>query len=83
VRADRVLDAPARDRQRLTEINGLTTEIEAALDGLPADRRGDSDVTAVRGLLEEYRVALFAQPMRTAVPVSAKRIRAALAALKP
>ena len=37
---------------------------------------------AVHSLLAEYRVALFAQPMRTSVPVSAKRIRAAVAALR-
>ena len=36
-----------------------------------------------RQMLDEFRVALFAQPMRTAVPVSAKRIRAAVAALRP
>jgi len=37
----------------------------------------------VRNLLAEYRIALFAQPMRTSVPVSAKRIRSAVAALAP
>jgi ATP-dependent helicase HrpA len=67
----------------LTEITALTAEVERAVGALPAERQADSDVLAVRRLLDEYRVALFAQPMRTAVPVSGKRIRAALAALRP
>ena len=83
VRAERVLDAPARDRERLAEITALTTEVERVIGTLPAERQLDADVAAVRRLLDEYRVALFAQPMRTAVPVSAKRIRAAVAELRP
>ena len=82
VRAERVVDAPARDRERLAEITALRTEVDDAVAALPPERQGDRDVSAVRALLEEYRVALFAQPMRTSVPVSAKRIRAALAALR-
>ena len=83
VRAERVLDAPARDRERLAEIITLTAEVERSIGALPAERQADADVAAVRRLLDEYRVALFAQPMRTAVPVSAKRIRAAVAGLRP
>ncbi|MGS0683644.1 DUF3418 domain-containing protein [Nakamurella sp. GG22] len=82
VRAERVVDAPARDRERLAEIAALRNEIDDAVVALPPERQGDRDVIAVRALLDEYRVALFAQPMRTSVPVSAKRIRAALAALR-
>jgi len=82
VRAERVVAAPARDRERLAELLGLRHEADAVLDSLPPERQRDADVTAVRKLFDEYRVALFAQPMRTAVPVSAKRIRAALAALR-
>jgi len=38
-------------------------------------RGGDSEALAVyRWLLEEYRISLFAQPMKTAEPVSAKRL---------
>lgn len=82
VRAERVTTAPARDRERLTEVRSLEVEIDRALSALPAERREDPDVTAVAELLQEYRVALFAQPMRTSVPVSAKRIRAAVASLQ-
>ena len=82
VRAERVRDNPARDRERMAELAGLEAEIDAAVEALSPERRSDDDVAALRRLLEEYRVAVFAQPMRTAVPVSAKRIRTAVAALQ-
>jgi ATP-dependent helicase HrpA len=81
VRASRVAENPQRDRERATEITELQEEIDVRVAGLRPERRTDPDVAALRRLLAEYRVALFAQPMRTAVPVSAKRIRAAVAAL--
>ncbi len=81
VRAGRVRESPDRDRERMGEIAGLTSELERAVAALPAERAGDADVAHVRRLLAEYRIALFAQPMRTSEPVSPKRIRAAIAAL--
>ena len=78
IRAERVREAAGRDRERLAEIRELTAAADRAINALPAERRGDADVRLVRHLLAEYRVALFAQPMRTAVPVSAKRIRSAV-----
>ncbi len=81
IRAHRVRENPDRDRQRMTEINGLAAEIDDAVTRLRPERAADPDVTAVRRLLAEYRVASFAQPMRTAVPVSEKRLLTAIAAL--
>jgi ATP-dependent helicase HrpA len=83
IRAERVREAAARDRERTAEIRQLQAELDRAVDALPEQRRDDPDVRAVRNLLAEYRIALFAQPMRTSVPVSAKRIRSVLAALAP
>ena len=42
-----------------------------------------SEVEAVRWLLEEFRVSLFAQELGTAEPVSAVKLERALAALQP
>ena len=81
IRAERVREAAGRDRERLAEVRELTALADAAIAALPAERRDDPDVRALRHLLAEYRVAQFAQPMRTSVPVSAKRIRSAAAAL--
>jgi ATP-dependent helicase HrpA len=83
VRAERVVAAPARDRERLAEVTAIAAEVDRAVDALPPERWADPDVAAVRRLVDEFRVAQFAQPMRTAVPVSGKRIRAAIAGLRP
>jgi ATP-dependent helicase HrpA len=82
VRAGRIAESPDRDRQRAAEIADLQADIDVRLAALRPERRRDEDVAALRRLLAEYRVALFAQPMRTAVPVSGKRIRSAIAALR-
>ena len=83
IRAERVREAAGRDRERLAEIRQLTADVDRVVEALPAPRRDDPDVRSLRHLLAEYRVALFAQPMRTAVPVSAKRIRSAVEVLTP
>jgi ATP-dependent helicase HrpA len=72
---------PKRDAQRLAEVHALEDAFHAARDALPPGRAADEDVEAVRWLLEEFRVSCFAQQVGTPVPVSAKRIRGALAAL--
>ncbi len=58
----------ARDRTRMEQVRRLTEEWRVA--GEPAD---------IRWLIEELRVSLFAQSLGTAVPVSERRIRDALA----
>ena len=82
VRAGRLRENPDRDRQRMSEINALQAEIDDAVAALRPERAGDPDVSDVRRLLDEYRVASFAQPMRTAVPVSEKRLRNAIGTLR-
>ena len=52
-----------------------------AVEQLPPARRTGSDVRAVRWMIEELRVSLFAQVLGTSGPVSEKRIQAALARL--
>ncbi len=81
IRAQRVRENADRDRQRMAEINEIDSQLNAAVAALYPERAADPDVTGVRRLLAEYRVASFAQPMRTAMPVSAKRLRTAIAAL--
>ncbi len=80
-RAERVRQNPDRDRERMAEVLALDAELEDAIAGLRVERRTDADVGEVRRMLEEFRVAQFAQPMRTVIPVSGKRIRSAIAGL--
>lgn len=78
VRAERAATDPGRDDGWSEEIEQIEYEFEQVLAALRPERRGDDDVLGVHRLIAEYRIALFAQPLRTAVPVSAKRVRRAL-----
>jgi len=51
------------------------------LQALPAARHGAPDVQAIRWMIEELRVSLFAQTLGTPAPVSEKRILTALGQL--
>jgi ATP-dependent helicase HrpA len=77
-RVDRLKRDPARDQQRLLEVQPF----ERALERLRAARPGDPAVDRLRWQIEEFRVSLFAQELGTAEPVSAKRIAKAMAALE-
>jgi ATP-dependent helicase HrpA len=66
---------PARDAQRLAELRPLEQRWLRML----ADRKGvaDARLEEFRWLLEELRVSLFAQELRTPQPVSVKRLEKA------
>ncbi|WP_207657001.1 ATP-dependent RNA helicase HrpA [Actinomadura rubteroloni] len=81
IRLDKLPENPGRDRQLAHQAETLDHEYEAALRRLPPARRDDEPARAVRWMLEEYRVSLFAQQLGTRFPVSDKRIRKALAQL--
>jgi ATP-dependent helicase HrpA len=70
---------PARDAQRLAELRPLEQRYLRAL----AERKGQADprLEEFRWLLEELRVSLFAQELRTPQPVSVKRLERAWAQL--
>ena len=71
-RIDKLRADPARDAKLVSEMAPLVTQYQrarAALKGA-ADPRLDE----FRWLLEELRVALFAQELRTPMPVSVKRL---------
>jgi ATP-dependent helicase HrpA len=82
-RLDRLAADAARDDQRMLEVQAVEDDYDRLVDGLPPHRRDDADVTDVRWSIEELRVSLFAQALGTARPVSAKRLRAAIAAIRP
>lgn len=58
-----------------SRVTGSTARLRPSAPDTARDARLDR----VRWMLQEYRVSLFAQQLGTAHPVSAKRIRAALA----
>jgi ATP-dependent helicase HrpA len=77
-RLEKLPTAHQRDRQLMGQVHRLQDEYEAAVEQLPAGRRGDEDVRQLRWMLEELRVSYFAQSLGTAYPVSEKRIRRAI-----
>ena len=72
MRLDKLRADPARDAQRLAELRPL----EQRYLRFVADRKGvaDARLDEFRWLLEELRVGLFAQELRTPQPVSVKRL---------
>ena len=72
VSPDKVRADPARDASRLAELRPLEQRYLRKL----AERRGARDVRLdeFRWWLEELRVGLFAQELKTPHPVSARRL---------
>jgi ATP-dependent helicase HrpA len=79
LRLDKLRADPARDVQRLAELRPLEQRCWRRL----AELKGGSDprLADYRWMLEELRVSLFAQELRTPQPVSAKRLDKAWAQL--
>ncbi len=80
-RLDKLAGEQVRDADRMATVHRAASDYAARLRELPAEARSRPAVQAVRWLIEELRVSLFAQVLGTPVPVSEKRIRAAIAAL--
>ncbi len=80
VRLDKLRSDPARDAQKMSELAPLMQ----AWRRIAAQRRGQADarLDEFRWLLEELRVSLFAQELRTPTPVSIKRLQKTLEALR-
>ena len=68
----------ARDAEHTETVARVRSEYETLVAALPPARRVGADVLALRWMLEELRVSLFAQTLGTAHPVSEKRIYKAM-----
>ena len=74
VRLDKLKANPARDAQAMTDYAKLWTNYERRALQLAKMGAVDPQIEQFRWLLEELRVGLFAQELRTPVPVSVKRL---------
>ncbi|MDR0634090.1 MAG: ATP-dependent RNA helicase HrpA [Azoarcus sp.] len=74
-RLDKLRDDPARDANAMAEWKSLARPWER--ETLARRRAGviDPELEAFRWLLEELRVGLYAQALKTPMPVSVKRLR--------
>ncbi|HEU5392326.1 MAG TPA: ATP-dependent RNA helicase HrpA [Streptosporangiaceae bacterium] len=80
-RLDKLPENPGRDAASMAVAQRAEQAYRDTVAGLPDGRRSGADVTDVRWMLEELRVSLFAQALRTQAPVSENRILAALSRL--
>jgi ATP-dependent helicase HrpA len=81
IRIDRLPTDPDKDRARMAEILPWEERFRVLVASLPEARRDEPEVAQIAAQLAEWRVSLFAQPMKTAFPVSRQRIEKALKAL--
>jgi ATP-dependent helicase HrpA len=77
-RLERAALDPARDRAQMATVAGVRQEYADWLTELPAGASDWAGVRAVRWMIEELRVNLFAQALGTPYPVSEKRIYRAM-----
>ncbi|KWR81926.1 MULTISPECIES: ATP-dependent RNA helicase HrpA [Cupriavidus] len=77
MRVDKLKGDPARDSQRIQEMTPLVQQWQRAEKQLRSQGRGAADarLDEFRWMLEELRVALFAQELRTPQPMSVKRLQ--------
>ena len=76
LRAERLRQDPSRDQQRMLQVLPYWREY------LNHRAAGDAGLDELRWLIEEWRVSLFAQELKTAEPVSAKRLAKALESIR-
>jgi ATP-dependent helicase HrpA len=65
---------PNQDRLKMLEVAKVNDVYLALLAKQSKGKPIADDVLAVRWMIEEFRVSIFAQNLKTAYPVSAKRI---------
>ncbi|MCP3666585.1 MAG: ATP-dependent RNA helicase HrpA [Gammaproteobacteria bacterium] len=73
-RLEKLTHAASRDRQALRQMAPLYREWQKRESRYRQEGRVDERIDALRWMFEELRVSLFAQELKTAYPVSLKRI---------
>ncbi len=81
LRLERLPANPTRDRDWMGRVAEVRAEYADLVADLPPGRRGDADVTEIRWMIEELRISLFAQEIKTRYPVSETRVYKAMDAI--
>lgn len=74
VRLEKLSNNVTKDDMATAEVAGRWKDYEGRVNTLAAREQTSQALEDYRWLLEEYRVSLFAQTVKTAVPVSATRL---------
>jgi ATP-dependent helicase HrpA len=77
-RLDKLPDNPGRDAELMAAVHRCQAALADALARLGSERRSGPRIEAVRWMIEELRVSLFAQTLGTPAPVSERRVLTAI-----
>ena len=75
LRLEKMRSAALRDRKQMEEMSDVLREWHERRDRASTQGVYDERLEEIRWMLEELRVSLFAQSLKTAYPVSVKRVR--------
>ena len=73
-RLERLGNDPRRDREKMQQVADLWEECLAYIERARLDGRAAPELEKFRWMIEEFRVSLFAQELKTAGPISRKRL---------
>ncbi|HXL89855.1 MAG TPA: ATP-dependent RNA helicase HrpA [Streptosporangiaceae bacterium] len=80
-RLSKLPENPGRDAVSMVVAQRVEQAYQQAIAAFSVLRRCDDDVTAIRWMLEELRISLFAQTLGTPIPVSENRVLATITRL--
>ncbi|WP_248812009.1 DUF3418 domain-containing protein [Frankia sp. AgPm24] len=80
-RLERLPRDPNRDRLNIATVGRAAAAYRELLATVPASREPTEEIRRVRWMIEELRVSLFAQNLRTPYPISEERVYRAIDAL--
>jgi ATP-dependent helicase HrpA len=76
IRAERAANDPGKDKNKMTRVEDFIKAHEEMVQGLLPQSSGDKHaaVEEFRWMVEEFKISLFAQELKTLFPVSRKRL---------
>jgi ATP-dependent helicase HrpA len=75
IRAERIPANYQRDQDNQATLTALEEACEPLLEQCPRAREMSANLRAYEGMLDEFRVSLYAQHLGTSRPVSVKRLK--------
>ncbi|MBF0383296.1 MAG: ATP-dependent RNA helicase HrpA, partial [Magnetococcales bacterium] len=75
LRLERRQQDPNKDKQKAQELAPLQTKLQETLKKQEKEKSQNPELTTYFWMLEEFRVSLFAQELRTSMPISQKRLQ--------
>ncbi|UCE43250.1 MAG: ATP-dependent RNA helicase HrpA [Candidatus Aminicenantes bacterium] len=85
LRVERARHDPAKDRTKAEQASRFIQALENLAEEITADTSFEkkTDIEEYRWMVEEFKVSLFAPELKTAHPISAKRLMNKLKAIQP